>query len=317
MSAPEKTRKSSARPVNRATLLPPADASLPVPVPVPPMPPAKEKKDAAPKREEGKGKREKTQPKIQNPTTQPQNQEPSLPPDVTVLHALRDIPGLGPIRIRALEKAGLSSLYALRAATLEQLLAVPGMSDIKARYIQTFLANATLAPEEEKVQEIRHRIQDTREKGKERREQDRGEKGNEHSIQNPTIQNPKPKIQNPEPSLPLWHQETERVCVDVVALLTCPPAPDFRARLLRELVRFAAGTPAWMTGLAQADAKDQERALRRVRRLQEALTESLAMTDLDRKTQARLAEDLADASDRLYALSGQIEPARKSEDAHD
>ena len=145
------------------------------------------------------------------------------------------------------------------------------MSEVKARHIQTFLAHATLAPEEaeEKI------------------------------------------------SLPPWQQETERARVDVVALLTCPPAPDFRARLLRELVRFAAGTPAWTAGLAQADAKDQERALRRVRRLQESLTEALAMPELDRKTQARLAEDLADASDRLYLLSGQTEPARKSENAHD
>ena len=178
------------------------------------------------------------------------------------------------------------------------------MSDVKAHHIQTFLASAVLALEEEKGQET---------KGKGKREEENGEIGEKSQSQS-RIRNPKPTI---EPSLPAWHQETGRVRVDVIALLTCPPAPDFRARLLRELVRFAAGTPAWMAGLAQADEKDQERALRRVRRLQDALTEALAMPDLDRKTQARLAEDLAEATDRLYALSGQTEPARKSEDAHD
>ena len=54
-----------------------------------------------------------------------------------------------------------------------------------------------------------------------------------------------------------------------------------------------------------------------MRRLQEALTEALVQDDLDRKTQSRLAEELADASDRLYALSGQTEPVRKGEEGHD
>ena len=115
----------------------------------------------------------------------------------------------------------------------------------------------------------------------------------------------------------LWEREAERARQDIVALLTCPPAPNFRARLLRELVRFAAGMPLWKAALAQAGDKDQERALRRLRRLQDSLMETRVQQDIDRKTQARLAEDLAEASDRLYALSGQPEPARRTEDTHD
>ena len=60
--------------------------------------------------------------------------------------------------------------------------------------------------------------------------------------------------------------------------------------------------------------KTRERALRRVRRLQSLITEMLPQPCLDRKTQTRLADELAEASDRLYTLSGQIEPVRKSED---
>ncbi|HZO90916.1 MAG TPA: helix-hairpin-helix domain-containing protein [Chthonomonadaceae bacterium] len=57
-----------------------------------------------------------------------------------------DIPGLGPIRVRALHKAGLGSLKALRAARLEDLLAVPGLSEIKARHILDYLARFPAAP---------------------------------------------------------------------------------------------------------------------------------------------------------------------------
>src|SRR5579859_47486 len=55
-----------------------------------------------------------------------------------------DIPGLGPIRVRALQKAGLSSLVDLHGATLEQLAAVPGMSEIKARQVHTYLTQFTV-----------------------------------------------------------------------------------------------------------------------------------------------------------------------------
>ncbi len=114
-----------------------------------------------------------------------------------------------------------------------------------------------------------------------------------------------------------WEREAERARQDILALLTCPPAPNFRARLLRELVRFAAGMPVWKTVLSGMGDKDQERALRRLRKLQDSLADTRPAPDVDRKTQARLAEDLAEASDRLYALSGQPEPARRPEDTHD
>ena len=116
---------------------------------------------------------------------------------------------------------------------------------------------------------------------------------------------------------PEWMLEMQAARSEVVTLLTSRFAPDFRARLLREMVRFAAGTTTWQQGLWQGSEKDQERALRRVRRLREALAQALPQPELDRKTQSRLAEDIAEASDRLYALSGQAEPTRSTEDAHE
>lgn len=221
---------------------------------------------------------------------------------VSAIHALSDIPGLGPIRVRALEKAGLGNLSVLRAASREQLMAVPGMSTIKAEQIQAFLANASFTGPEETVDKLAAPSRPAR------------------SPRNASVPVSSDSEMTPSALIApvsAWDQESSGICVDLITLLVSPPAPDFRARLLRELVRFAAGMPAWQKGLAEVGDEAQERALRRVRRLKEALTEALVSPDLDRKTQSRLAEELADASDRLYTLSGQTEPLRKGEDSHD
>ena len=252
------------------------------------------------------------------------------------LRAPHDLPGLGPIRIRALEKAGYHSLSLLRAATLEQLLAVPGMSDPKARHIQTVLANAVIAEEKpadgtaaayavglpRPASDSASHSFSTQPTRQARREPRTGEVSNKQSV--PVSDAPLPVEMAAAPilgaaacGLSVWEREAERARQDIVALLTCPPAPNFRARLLRELVRFAAGMPVWKTAILGVGDKDQERALRRLRRLQDSLMETRVQQDIDRKTQARLAEDLAEASDRLYALSGQPEPARRAEDTHD
>lgn len=109
--------------------------------------------------------------------------------------------------------------------------------------------------------------------------------------------------------------ELARLRADVIALLISQGAPDFRTRLLRELVRFAAGVPLWQVNL-QLPSTD-ERLLRRIRRLQAQLTALLALPELDRKLQNRLADDLAEACERLYASSGQAEPIRQYDGGHD
>jgi len=78
-----------------------------------------------------------------NPPAQPETSEtPSAPietpqPPLSVA----DIPGLGPIRIRALQKAEWTNLKKLRGASVEVLCAtVPGMTGVKAQYILDYLA---------------------------------------------------------------------------------------------------------------------------------------------------------------------------------
>ncbi len=76
-------------------------------------------------------------------------------PDVSDM--LENIPGIGIIRLRALKKAGWHSISALRKATLEDLLAVPGLTPIKAQqildYVQSLSADAptTDTPRDERA----------------------------------------------------------------------------------------------------------------------------------------------------------------------
>ncbi len=61
--------------------------------------------------------------------------------------SVADIPGLGPIRIRALQKAGWTNLKKLREAKVEALCAtVPGLTPIKAKYILDYLAQFQSLP---------------------------------------------------------------------------------------------------------------------------------------------------------------------------
>ena len=96
---------------------------------------------------------EKKQPHLSGaePERQDQKQPNNSPPT-----SLADIPGLGIIRVRALKKAGICSLADLKNTSLEKLIAIPGMSEIKANSMQEYLANfdnlptVEIAPESKK-----------------------------------------------------------------------------------------------------------------------------------------------------------------------
>jgi hypothetical protein len=70
----------------------------------------------------------------------------TLPPDLSGDAPVESVPFLGPIRARALRKAGLDTVGALRAASMEQLTAVRGITEIKARQVLDFLKGAPAAP---------------------------------------------------------------------------------------------------------------------------------------------------------------------------
>ncbi len=217
-------------------------------------------------------------------------------------HTVNDIPGLGPIRARALVKAGLGDVTVLRLASLEQLAAVPGMSEIKARHIQDYLAQFT--PE-------------TLAAAKSAALPDPGPVSLAASTNlalTLNVDGPTVRIASPQQLDPSVVQEGERVLSLTLALLMTEPALGYRARLLREAIGFMQLVMALLR-YPLPEAKARERATRRLQSVAAALSDALAGPELDRKAQTRLADELAQAGDRLEALIGSTPRRRSAETA--
>lgn len=203
---------------------------------------------------------------------------------------LSDIPGLGPIRVRALQKAGLGSLDAVRAASLEVLLAVPGMSDIKAHHIQDYLrrfpvAPTPTAPMARAKASRKTAAPQTPPLSKARKE----------SAEKRAAPAAAPAFTGTHTPFP----EAAQAVGKAIALLTSEQAPQFRSRLLRELARFAHRADALMLEADRLSAKDRARAARRLLRMNEAISAACVQRDLDRKAQTDLADRLAETSDKI------------------
>jgi hypothetical protein len=172
-----------------------------------------------------------------------------------------DIPGLGPIRVRALQKAGFDSLDALRAARLEDLLTVPGLSEIKARHIQDFLARSPAAPEPKPKRTSAEPV--------------------------------------PFPTSDLA-AAAEQAQARIQALLS-RDSGVLRGRLLHALEGLAAAVETLRSESARLPEKIQERLARRLRRIVAELPAQIGPDDFDRKAQGRLADSLAKAGAKLAA----------------
>ncbi|HLJ55406.1 MAG TPA: helix-hairpin-helix domain-containing protein [Chthonomonadaceae bacterium] len=181
---------------------------------------------------------------------------------------LSDIPGLGPIRIRALEKAGFGSLTALRDAGIEALMAVPGLSEVKARQIQEFLEpyqpDDLQAPPAELPAE-------------------RGKEAGTHY----------------DAGAAQVVQRATRAMGEVITVLLMPEASQFRSRFLRILGQFAQVAESIATDAAHLSPEQQERAVRRLRRAARSLSELTGATAADRKAQGRLADALEELTAKL------------------
>lgn len=187
-----------------------------------------------------------------------------------------DIPGLGPIRVRALQKAGFNTLSSLKTASLETLLAVPGMSEIKARHIQEYLAQFPVLPD---------RAPEPKPASPSKSEPEEGKQAEKRAV-------------SEEAALPV-QKAAAHALNRVVTLLVTAAEASLRPRLLRELSRFASRAEALIAEALQLSAKDRERVENRLKRVTELLADAWTQNDLDKKTQARLAEDLSDLTDKL------------------
>lgn len=194
--------------------------------------------------------------------------------------ALADIPGLGPIRVRALEKAGWGDLSALRSADLEQLLAVPGLTEIKARHIQQFLAPFTAEqllplPAEGDVVVADSTLP----------------AGLTMSQRTGYVESSSGAAQ--------VVQRATRAMGEVITVLLSPEAPQFRSRLLRILGQFSQCAESLATDAAHLSADQQARAIRRLRRAAKVVSELNGSTAADKKAQGRLADALEELNTKL------------------
>ncbi len=194
--------------------------------------------------------------------------------------ALSDIPGLGPIRVRALQKAGWTDLSALRSADVNTLLTVPGLSEIKARHIQQYLASFT--PDELSP---RPPLEDAMQLG--------------GAILSRALGPDAPVVGELAAAPSQLVQRATRAMGEVVTALLSPDAPQFRSRLLRILGQLAQAAESLATDAPHLSDEQRSRAIRRLRRAGKALSEFNDSAMSDRKAQGRLADVLEELIGKL------------------
>jgi hypothetical protein len=182
----------------------------------------------------------------------------------------------------------------LRAASLEDLLTVPGLSEIKARHIQTYLAQFPALPET--------RPKKARDMGKTTAHPAVKEaKSAAKSGPAQTTSEKPPAAEPPISPTRTLASAAERAMGHVTALLSGSQAQPLRPRLQRELTQLAPTVETLQTGAARLPEKAQERAAKQLQRLVAELSDA-GLPALDHKAQGRLADSLAKANAKLAAL---------------
>jgi hypothetical protein len=172
-------------------------------------------------------------------------------------------------------------------------MAVPGITEIKARSIRDFLAQFPFVPSDPPQ---------------------RAPKPAETPAPAPAAKKSAGKTApmlvqweagpTPPPSdaVPPVTAEAIQLMGKIITLLLSVHAPQFRPRLLRELARFALLVEALATEPFRLSERDRERASRRMRRAGDDFAALWIQDDLDRKTQARFADTLAETYEKLAGL---------------
>jgi hypothetical protein len=165
--------------------------------------------------------------------------------------------------VRALQKAGFGSLKALRTARLEDLLAVPGMTVVKANHIVDYLAITPDAPPDPDIDEA---------------------DDHDHSD----------KEDSPELEAAL-----SRLLARLAHLMLHSPAIGYRPRLLREIEQFLFRASHFTVSARDLTAKARSRAAKRLNRIDKDISRMGIPEALGRKEQAQIADTLEDIANRL------------------
>ncbi|HLI48253.1 MAG TPA: helix-hairpin-helix domain-containing protein [Chthonomonas sp.] len=203
---------------------------------------------------------------------------------------LHSIPGLGPIRVRALQKAGFDSLAALQYCSEESLAAIPGIGPIKARQIKNYVEQ--FPPTTAKTAE-------------------------------PLVASPSTDlswlrvVSLPRQATPLQRAAREAFR-EIVAILLSPAALNYRRRLLHALLQLLQGCTLLLQQAPTETAESDNAKLLQLQSLCGLLQRTLAdavtegqRAGMDNKAQARLARQLRKIGKDLgFELTAQRGPKR-------
>ena len=183
---------------------------------------------------------------------------------------MAELPSLGPIRLRALKKAGFSSLAALKAAEISVLAAVSGMTEIKARQIHDYLAPFDSLPEAEP-----------------------------EAATKPAANG---KGLPPTATEVLDLQKVAAECMGLaIVLLANPPKDGWRGRVERETALFAEHAVRAVTEAHTLPPPDRQRLTDSLKRLEEIIARAAYEKEMDRKAQSKLADDIDAVIEELTA----------------
>jgi hypothetical protein len=193
---------------------------------------------------------------------------------------LETLPGMGPIRARALRKAGWDSIASLKKATVADLTAVPGITEIKARQLVEYLQQPASAPALPPQPTSRTRLKLTAETAA--------------------------KAVSPEPtegrasvtalqSLQSLAAETGRAADGLLKSSLASTLDEPLVRQLGKLISLTEHT----AGIKKLGPKRCERAASSLRKIGEALAQIATAEKLGAKKQERIAEELRDGRRQL------------------
>jgi hypothetical protein len=213
--------------------------------------------------------------------------------------AVDSIPGLGPIRARALKKAGFRTLSLLRAASTADLMAVPGMTGVKAAQLSAYLRGEADRVGGQPAPKPAPKPAPPPEAKPVRR------------ASAPRAETPRPRatktgapkaMPEPTPVLaafgdPPFVAAARRVAENAGALLRGETSSEFDRSFARQLGKMAA--LAERIGHESAESTHHERAIGQLQKAEQLLEEIAAAGHLGQKRQDRFADALRERRQKL------------------
>ena len=178
------------------------------------------------------------------------------------------IPGIGIIRVRCLRKAGYESVDSLASVTLEEIAAVPGIGEAKARQIKDFIDQLGAPVARRSVRQPANGADSAA------------------GSRRPTV--------SPAAEAASAVDRVKKLARMASDLLRAPIANQFEPKLAKQVGRVAA-----LTLDTEPGRKQVERVLAQTAKLEALLTEIAESDQLSEKRQEKLSDELRDRRKKL------------------